>query len=409
MINLSTLFNCEPKLAERPSKEPLDEKRKIIFYGVAGEGLGHAIRSWAIVEELQKDYDVHVFTSGDALEYYKKLNFKNLHVISGLRFAYVNGRVSIKRTILNVIRFVVHYFENKRVVLEQVASLKPACIISDFEPTLPRVAHKLSIPFASIDNQHKFSHCSVKDLPFKLKSYFKIASLFVKRFIPKPDCVIISNFHASLLKTRKKYEKNTVLTTVFLRKAFEKESPADENFVLVYTKKSINQPLIHSLKLVQRHIKIYGATEKLDPDLEYCSLSNSDFVRDLAKCSVLICPAGNQLIGEANYFGKPVFAIPEPFQDEQAFNAWCIEKMKIGLSCKVSDLSAEKIKDFVENHPCVKQNYNQNGLGIALKAIRHFIENPHVYKKMSNTQKIFQSVKKIIHLFTLVKFNTISR
>jgi len=43
-----------------------------ILYGVVGEGMGHAIRSRVVLEELVKKHDVQVVVSGRAHDYLQK-------------------------------------------------------------------------------------------------------------------------------------------------------------------------------------------------------------------------------------------------------------------------------------------------------------------------------------------------
>jgi uncharacterized protein (TIGR00661 family) len=40
-----------------------------ILYGVVGEGMGHAIRSRVVLDELVQRHDVQVVVSGRALDY----------------------------------------------------------------------------------------------------------------------------------------------------------------------------------------------------------------------------------------------------------------------------------------------------------------------------------------------------
>lgn len=46
-------------------------------------------------------------------------------------------------------------------------------------------------------------------------------------------------------------------------------------------------------------------------NLEFRPPGNAEFIRDLAACRAVLSTAGNQLIGEAIHFRKPVLALPE--------------------------------------------------------------------------------------------------
>ena len=75
-----------------------------ILYGVNGEGMGHAARSKAILEELQKKHNIKVVVGGGAYFYLRKF-FKSSR-IGHLRIIYRNNAVSYFLTIFyNLIKF----------------------------------------------------------------------------------------------------------------------------------------------------------------------------------------------------------------------------------------------------------------------------------------------------------------
>ena len=60
--------------------------KPVVFYGICGEGLGHAARSAALIERLESDFTVHVLTFGDAFHFFRDRGFPNIHHIPGLTF-----------------------------------------------------------------------------------------------------------------------------------------------------------------------------------------------------------------------------------------------------------------------------------------------------------------------------------
>jgi uncharacterized protein (TIGR00661 family) len=61
-----------------------------ILYGVAGEGMGHAIRSRVVIDHLARSHDVQVVVSGRAHDYVKARERDRLGVnrIWGLSIVY---------------------------------------------------------------------------------------------------------------------------------------------------------------------------------------------------------------------------------------------------------------------------------------------------------------------------------
>jgi uncharacterized protein (TIGR00661 family) len=311
----------------------------IIFYGICGEGLGHTGRSIAIINELKKQHEVIVFTFGQAFEYLKKEKLDNLNEIPGLALVAKENKADLKQTLKNCWKF------KKQIptVVDLIAASfpKPDLCITDFEPIVPRIAIAHNILCISIDNQHKLT-LSSKGLPLVLKLYSSIAKRFINWFIPETDFNIITTFH--------KCEKCTNLVNIIVRKELTEIVPYPQPFVLVYFKDYLETKILDTLKQIpEENFIIYGSskTENYE-NLIFKKPSNTEFAQDLANCKKVICTAGNQLIGEAKYFRKPVFVIPVDHQTEQFLNAWYVKKELIGTYSKIKSLSPQKIKMFLE-------------------------------------------------------------
>ena len=93
------------------------------------------------------------------------------------------------------------------------------------------------------------------------------------------------------------------------------------------------------------------------------------FVEELAGCDKVIATAGNQLISECRYFGKPILTIPEPGQYEQAVNAHFVEEIGLGRACEVKNLSPEVIQDFISGFQCRSERI-PNGIFEVIRVIR---------------------------------------
>jgi UDP:flavonoid glycosyltransferase YjiC (YdhE family) len=63
---------------------------------------------------------------------------------------------------------------------------------------------------------------------------------------------------------------------------------------------------------------------------------NDEFIADLASCKAVISSRGQQLIGEARYFGKPPLVVRMPKQHEQEINARYTKKEGLGDYCSIA-------------------------------------------------------------------------
>src|SRR5512139_2226083 len=77
-----------------------------ILYGVVGEGMGHAMRSRVVLDELTRQHQVQVVVSGRAHDYLKARESDRLGVtrIWGLTMVYEDNEVRNVRTVLENVR-----------------------------------------------------------------------------------------------------------------------------------------------------------------------------------------------------------------------------------------------------------------------------------------------------------------
>src|SRR3989338_832215 len=123
-----------------------------ILYGVAGEGMGHGVRSRVVIEHLKKNHEVAIAAAGKAYPYLS--SFFDVHEIDYFKIVYRNNKTSNVLTALNnIARF--PFIASKGWKLKKfVREFKPDLIITDFEPLVCYVGLMSRIPVLSIDNQH---------------------------------------------------------------------------------------------------------------------------------------------------------------------------------------------------------------------------------------------------------------
>lgn len=315
-----------------------------IFWGVMGEGLGHVTRTLAVIEHL-RGCEVHLFSSGRALAFLRDAGYPHTHRLEGLTFRYKGARVAKWASLGGAARFFLRSrVRNVRRILDETDRLRPALMVTDFEPSMPLAASQRAVPLLSVDNQHRFSHCSVPDLPLWLRWYAKLVGTYIRVALGQPREVIVSTFCPEYLQPT---SRRVVLVPSIIRSAVAALTPTDEGFVLAYARGSIRDRLLACLEPLDRSCVVYGASPAASHENLRCKPLSPDFIRDLARCSCVVSTAGHQLISEAGYLGKPILAIPEPGQYEQYVNAFYLEKVNGGVQCDWRQLTPERVRRFV--------------------------------------------------------------
>lgn len=321
-----------------------------IYYGVNGEGLGHASRTLAVAEQLP-DCQLHIFTYGAAYRFLQSLHYPFLHAIEGLLFSYRHQRVDYTRSLARAGWFCWAGLRRNIAAIRQLAYRQPpALFVSDFEPSIARAARACGGRLVSVDNQHRFVHCPLDDLPAPLRMYARIAAWATRLMVPHPDHTVISTFHEPHACAS---SSRVTLTHGLLRRMVEETTVGNQGFLLVYVRPSVREQVLRALADVDREVRVYGALESPQREslertgrFRFCALSPT-FIRDLADCDRLVATAGNQLICEARFFCKPMLAIPEPGQYEQHINAWYVQRFGLGRQCYAGRLTAETIREFL--------------------------------------------------------------
>src|ERR1043165_3332556 len=128
-----------------------------ILYGVVGEGMGHAMRSRVILDELTKQHQVQVVVSGRAYDYLQKRASEQLAVrkIWGYTLVYEDNEVRKWQTLKQNLKGALSqagWPENVRAYVEIADKFEPDVVISDFETWSYLFAQRHGLPVVSVDN-----------------------------------------------------------------------------------------------------------------------------------------------------------------------------------------------------------------------------------------------------------------
>jgi len=156
-------------------------------------------------------------------------------------------------------------------------------------------------------------------------------------------------------------------------------------------------PTIDRAVELDREVRVYGLGA-LPPAgrLRFCEIDEHTFVEDLAGCEAAICAAGNQLLGEAIYLGKPVFALPEPLHHEQLINSHFLRQMEAGDFATIDQVTLDRLRQFLARtaeYRAALERYRGtwNGAPRAVEAIHRRLEELGVSRSKSESVMQMQS------------------
>ncbi|MFO7179011.1 MAG: glycosyltransferase family protein, partial [Pseudomonadota bacterium] len=321
-----------------------------VFISMAGEGRGHASRVLALLPELAARHDVALFAPGDAyalLEPVARRMNVSIDRIPGLSNRYAaDGRLDYRRTFASGARFAVHLPCLIGQLADRVRADRPDLVITDFEPALPRAAERCDVPYVSVNHQHFMVVSDLSSLPSRLRWHATWMGAGIRFMYRHQVATIVSSFFHLPLKPR---YRDVDQVGVLLRPPILERTPRAGEHVLVYSRRPPPATLMTALHSARRPMLVYGADEAACHGfLEHRKLDDETFADDLASARALICTAGNQIVGEALYLGKPVLALPEPNNFEQDINGYFVERLRAGRSVPLDHCDAHTIRSFLE-------------------------------------------------------------
>jgi uncharacterized protein (TIGR00661 family) len=320
----------------------------VIFYGIQGEGLGHATRSKTIIEHLSKKNEIHVFCGGRAFQYMTK-HYNDVHRITSPHIFYAKNRASNIRTFfLNLVKvphFILSYFVVRRAFREK----RPDMIITDFEPITNYFGLLHGIPTVSVDNQHVISKSDV-DYPRRMKDQYVKTKIIVKLMIWKARRYFMINFFFPEVKY-----PNCYFVRPIIRKEIQRLRPGKKDFVLVYQTSFTDTHLVPSLLAAGEKTVVYGYPQPgVEGNIRFREFNETEFFHDLKNCKAVITNGGQSLICEAIFLKKPVLSVPVKNQFEQYVNAEYIERLGFGEFHE--NINSQIIRTFLSRLPVYRKN-----------------------------------------------------
>lgn len=345
-----------------------------IAYGVHGYSRGHAARALAVLPELVRRYDVKVYAGGDA---YTALSSDfDVERIPTMRYEYHRGRRSTLRTLwrnLPLFFELVQHGPSVRRLCRSMRAFAPDVVISDAEAWTHAAARSLGIPRIGFDHFGMMVHCKLGLSPRDwLRSLVDrgVYTLLTRR----PERVLVSSFYQ--LET-----KGAAIEIIppLLRDDVHEIEPSSGAHLLVYLNQGnvqLTPRLLRALGKVGTPVKLYGTERSGSAGaISYQEPSSKRFLEDLASCRAVVSTAGNQLVGEALRFAKPLLVMPESTV-EQGLNARAIHKLGIGEVVEFRQLSARRIRSFLARAPdyaARARQHSADGRQLALARLNQWV------------------------------------
>ena len=328
--------------------------RKVVFYCVCGEGMGHAIRTGVIVDKIKEKYDVYLFSSDRAYEYLKS-KFDNVYEIGGFNTVYINNKVNNLKTLSDALKRnptnIKVGYEN---LYKKAAQLKPDIIVTDFEIYATMLSKIRNIPLISLDNIHMITQTKI-DYPKSHYVEMLKAKGVIKTYVVNPRFHILTSFFYPKVRSN----KNAVIYPPIIREEILKLEPKDGDHIIVYQTSRESEKLVGRLKALKNEkFIVYGFDkDETDGNLSFKHFNEDEFYDDLASAKAVICNGGFTFISEAIHLKKPIYSVPAIGNFEQTLNGFYVQKLGYGEYHEV--MSAKRVSNFLKRLPKYQQKLSK--------------------------------------------------
>jgi uncharacterized protein (TIGR00661 family) len=348
---------------------------------MAGEGRGHAGRVHAMVEELRGSHRVVLFAPGDAYDLLAPIyggTEVTVRRIPGLKFQYTDtNRLDYLQTGIAALSYVSELSSLVDQLSKSIEAERPDLVITDFEPALPRAAKRVGVPFVSLDHQHFLVTNDLSDLPFEVRFYAAWMGSVVKLFYWGQSATVVSSFYSAPLLPQ---HADTIQVGVLLRPEIRYATPEQGSHLLAYVRRRGENRMLEALAECGRDVHVYGMGNLgTRGRLTFCPIDSRRFAEDLACCAAIVCTAGNQLVGEAHYLGKPVLAFPEEGNYEQQINGHYLDVSGGGRCVDGAALDVSFLRGFLEDIPSYRAHLRPemvDGNPVVLDVINGCLPSP---------------------------------
>ena len=244
-----------------------------------------------MVELLRGEHQITVLAPGDAFEFLAPLYQSSdvrVREIPGLRFRYRDtGRLDSLRTAGGAARYLRGLPRLIGEIEELLTTEAFDLAITDFEPGLPRAARRCRVPLLSVSHQHFLLTYDLRCLPRSLRLHAAYMRWIVRAYYSGQTHTVVSSFYFPPLRPGC---QNVTQVGVLLRPELREAAPVPGDY--------------------------------------------------------LVATAGNQLVGETLFLGKPCFGMPEAGNFEQYINAHFLGQTGAGRWMGLEQVVPKALQEF---------------------------------------------------------------
>jgi uncharacterized protein (TIGR00661 family) len=325
----------------------MSSKPKLVF-ALASAGMGHATRDIPLLERLEKNYEVHIFCSGQANKWLGSM-FENVHQNHAIKSASVGGKINIGLVVLRAFAEIPKSFFYIYTIAWFILKHRPVAVITDFEAhstygaLLVRWFYK--IPIISCDH---WTTLRFSRRPFEFNSEEMLElgrwQKSIKMVVPYADRYLVHKTMQTELSDPRARYVHTPVRDSFLEAG---KSPTTDGEVVVSMGHLLSESVTKVLETSDLKFLIYGSKNpRIEKNVEYRAFDEKQFIESLRRAPFLIVSANSSAV-DGLAFKKPLLYLPNSGQFEQYYCGKMYES--IGVAKLVSELSAEVITDFSKN------------------------------------------------------------
>jgi uncharacterized protein (TIGR00661 family) len=343
-----------------------------ILYGVMGDARGHVNRARTIAQGLPQHEFLFV---GAGRVHDLQADGYSVEFAPMAATLYRNNRVDIPGTLANAFRV----FGRKNGVVRRIARLiddyDPHLILSDYEFFTPRAAISRGRPCVSLDHQHILTHCRYQP-PAGQRLSRAMTCFAVRNLYSRASVFLIVSFFPLPVKD----PETSVLLPPLIRGAVLQYSAKDGEHALVYQTSPTFSRLFPVLEQMKTQFIVYGFGQRSSrKNITFKGASDYGFLEDLASARYVVTNGGHNVISEALYLGKTVFAFPIANAYEQFVNSYFLAQCGYGAYSCSSEPSPQILTSFeskLESYKTAIQSQNLFGNQHVLDLVDRLTSSP---------------------------------
>lgn len=341
-----------------------------VVYGIHGYGRGHASRALPIIRELlQRGHEVIAVAGGQAYEFIRddvrtmKVDCFTFEQVEGTKTDPVKTvRVNLPKYIKLLLRV-----QDYQAVKHLCTQFRPDAIITDSEPFTAWVGKDLGIPVMCLDHYGIIANAGTR-IPMSDTIRVALDKWAYRKLIPKPSTRVISSFYSEP-------SDHPIVGPIIRKELVEAYAPVTTgSHYVAYFSSGIDHSQLEELKALNGLVVVFhNGPAKRDENIQWVPRNRALFDLAISTCRGVICSAGNQIISESVFLGKPLYVIPED-SVEQRLNASYILRMGVGLSAEEIDnrllsVFESNLKQWAQN----TKRHRWNGLPDAVKLVEDWL------------------------------------